>query len=281
MKNLGAHEKSKGVLLFAFNSRIDYVTIAKRCARLIGKNMNLPITLVTDSDLTLDTDVGMFDHIINVENHGTNHKLSEAGLWRNTDRYSAYELSPYDETLLLDTDYLVLDDSLLKYFELVDYDYRLMHRNHTLDQDWNDKMGLYGIPYVWATIVLFRKCEKAKMLFDLVGRIQRNWEYYSSLYNMRTGNFRNDYAFAIANSIVSGYTLDQDQSFFGEMLTLDKKIISLELRVSANVAGIADIVAREDNRATILPLMNLHVMDKDYLQSDQFNTFVEEVVCAG
>jgi len=213
----------------------------------------------------------MFDHIINVENHGTNHKLSEAGLWRNTDRYSAYELSPYDETLLLDTDYLVLDDSLLKYFDL-DYDYRLMHRNHTLDQDWNDKMGLYGIPYVWATVVLFRKCEKAKLLFDMVGRIQNNWGYYSSLYNMRTGNFRNDYAFAIANSIVSGYTLDHTQSFPGQMLTLEKRITALELRATG-------IVARDEtNRATILPRMNLHIMDKDYLQSGQFNTFVEEVI---
>jgi hypothetical protein len=242
------------------------VKIARRCARLAKHALGLPVTLVTDSAVTPDLD---FDKVIYAENAGTNHRLSQTGVWRNTDRYSAYHLSPYDETLLMDVDYLVMDDTLLKYFE-VPGDYRLVHFNRTATQDWNDTMGQYGLPYVWATVVFFRKTEKSKLLFDMVARIQRNWEYYVALYHMRTDNFRNDYAFAIANSIVSGYTLDQCQSMAGSMLTADK-VIGLEKLGSS-------LVVRDRDRATVTPLMNVHVMDKEYLQSDEFGVFVDGVV---
>ena len=49
MKNLKESAKSKGVVIFAFNSaHVDYVGIADQTSKLIEKNLNLPITLVTD-----------------------------------------------------------------------------------------------------------------------------------------------------------------------------------------------------------------------------------------
>ena len=143
MTNSKKNVKSRGVLLFAFNSSIDYVKIAKQCARLVKSNLNLPVTLITD-DPTTD----WCDNVILVTNDVENYKSAlDLSSWKNFDRYRAYELSPYDETLVIDTDYLVLDNSLLNLFGM-EYDYRIMESNNTIDESWDFNMGQLGLPNI-------------------------------------------------------------------------------------------------------------------------------------
>jgi hypothetical protein len=248
--------KSRGVLLFAFNTdQVDYVKIAEQSARLINHALNLPVTIISDSDVD-----NQFKNVRTGYANGTT--------WRNGDRYRAYELSPYDETVLLDTDYLMLDDSLLKILDTT-VDYRLMHYNQSPRQSMTGNMGEMSLDYVWATAITFNRTDKTKMLFDLVGRIQRNYSYYRKLYNLRERNFRNDYAFAIANNILNGYTTDRSQSIPWSMLTLDQPITSIE--VKGNM-----LVVREQT-AHIISKQNIHVMDKDYLQSSKYIEFVDTI----
>lgn len=260
--------KSRGVLLFAFNTeRTDYVKIAERAARLIRCTLDLPVALVTEAG----TDSEYFDTVICVDNTLKNYKVGEAGKWRNGDRWRAYELSPYDETLLVDSDYLMLDRNLLKLFEQ-EFDYRIMSCNNKPSQPWALKMGMFSHDYLWATTILFRKTTKAKMLFDLVGRIQRNYLYYIRLYHIREGNFRNDYAFTIANNILNGYSLNFDQGITTPMLTFADITNSITTKGSM-------LVVKERDKAYIIPRQNIHVMDKEYLLSDNFGDFVD-TVCA-
>jgi hypothetical protein len=260
--------KSRGVLLFAFNTeKTDYVRIAERAARLVQHTLNLPVTLVTEQDIESEH----FDTVIYLDNTLKNFKVGEQGSWRNGDRWRAYELSPYDETLLIDTDYLMLDRNLLTLFEQ-DFDYRIMSWNNKPSQPWALKMGMFGHDYLWATAVLFRKTPKAKMLFDLVGRIQRNYLYYMKLYHMREGNFRNDYAFTIANNILNGYDLNFDQGIVTPMLTFADVTTSITTKGSM-------LVVKERERAYVIPRQNIHIMDKGYLLSDNFAAFVD-LICA-
>lgn len=268
MKKSAVQEKSRGVLLFAFNTeKTDYVGIAERASRLVKYTLNLPVTLVTENTITSEN----FDNIIYVSNELKNYKVGEQGYWRNGDRFRAYELSPYDETLLIDTDYLMLDASLLKLFDQ-DFDYRIMSWNNKPSQPWTLKMGMFGHEYLWATAVLFRKTPKAKMLFDLVGRIQRNYLYYIRLYHVREGNFRNDYAFTIANNILNGYDLNFKQGIVTPMLTFADITTSITTKGSM-------LVVKERERAYVIPRQNIHVMDKGYLLSDNFAEFVDSI-CA-
>lgn len=255
MKKLGVQEKSRGVLLFAFNTGdIDYVKIAERSAKLITHTLRLPVTIISDRDIT--------NTLINFKpGHGT--------AWRNGDRYRAYELSPYDETLLIDSDYLMLDRNLLKLFEQ-DFDYRIMTHNYSQTGTWPDCMGTYGLPYQWATAILFRKTDKTEMLFDLVGRIQRNYSYYLNLYHIKYGSFRNDYAFTIANNILNGYDLEMSQGIPWPMLTFTEVVKSITF---ANDL----ITVKEREKAYVIPRQNIHVMDKEYLLSDNFADFLESV----
>jgi hypothetical protein len=253
MTNLNASVKSRGVVLFAVNTdTVDYELIAERASRLITHTLNLPVTVVTKMTGTqTNTRVGYA--------HGTK--------WFNGDRYRAYELSPYDETLLLDSDYLVLDDALLKVLDTT-VDYTIMTDNQNFIHNMTGNMGEMSLNYVWATAVAFKKTSRSNNLFDLVRRVQNNYQYYSKLYNLRRGNFRNDYAFAIADNILNGYTPSSGIPW--TMLTVDKTVKALEFKNNK-------IVVREEESAHVIPCQSLHIMDKDYLQSDSYEEFIGTV----
>jgi hypothetical protein len=267
MQNYASSEKSKGIVVFAVNTdTVDYVRIADLTSQLIAKNLGLPVTLITSADADPKF---RYDNIITIDAQGDNWRDGSVQ-WRNFGRHHAYTLSPYDETILLDTDYLVLDDSLLSLFA-TDFDYKLMHHNTNYTGAVYERMGETSLPFVWATVVLFRKCTKSQLLFDLVAKIQRNYSYYRALYNIREGNYRNDYAFAIANNIVNGYSSNEDQGIPWPMLTVEDKIDRIVLTDTQVRVYHAD-------RAAVLPYQNIHVMDKAYLQSQDFEQAVE-VIC--
>ena len=120
-------EKSKGVILFAVNTdTVDYVKIAEQAARLIKHTLNLPTTIITDTGVT------------SAKNVRTGH--AGGTQWKNGGRYRAYELSPYDETILIDSDYLQFDTSLLNVLDTT-IDYRLMHHNQSPTSSMSGNMG--------------------------------------------------------------------------------------------------------------------------------------------
>ena len=253
MTNLNASAKSRGVVLFAFNTKlVDYVSIAQQSARLIKYTLDLPVTIISD--------IGkMTDNYRTGYAHGTQ--------WYNSDRYRAYEFSPYDETLLLDSDYLILDDSLLKIVNTIN-DYTIMTKNQNFQMSMTGDMGVTSLNYVWATAVIFKKTTKSKLLFDLVGKIQRNYPYYRKLYNLREHNFRNDYAFAIADNIINGYT--NSPGIPWTMLTVDAPLKKIEIKNNK-------LTVRKEESAHVIPKQNIHVMDKNYLQSNDYQQFVDTI----
>jgi hypothetical protein len=268
MKISNNYEKSRGAVVFAFNTTtVDYVDIAANAARLVKHTLNLPTTLITDKPVNNPA----FDNVIIVENTFNNNRVGYEGgtQWRNGNRYSAYALSPYDETLLIDSDYLVLDKSLLKLFDCT-VDYKIMYNNQFLSKPSTTKMGLVGLDFVWATVIVFKKTEYSSMLFGLVKRIQDNYHYYRNLYNITAGNFRNDYAFAIANHILNGYTKEEVHGIPWTMLTIDNVITSIDLQPTR-------MIIREETKATVIPKQNIHIIDKSYLTSENYKKFVDTI----
>ena len=153
MANLKKSVRSRGAVVFALNNgQTDYVAMADQTSRLIKHNLGLPVTLITDID---SNPIFNYDKIIRVDIEGHSFKLDNATVkWRNFGRHLVYDLSPYEETLLLDSDYAVFDDNLLKLFA-TDFDYRLMHHNVTDSGPLYEEMGETSLPFVWATVVAF------------------------------------------------------------------------------------------------------------------------------
>jgi len=252
-------EKSRGILAFAYNTAAtDYESIAHKTLAVASRQLGLPYTLVTDKEFPC-----------NIHNTRYDIDLEQFVQWRNQGRHAAYELSPYKETLVIDVDYLILDNGLLDIFSLP-WDYLLHRRSHALTVDWPTTMGPHSLPYVWATVFAFRKTEKAQQFFELVGKIQRNYSYYCALFNVQERNYRNDYAFAIADIVLNGYTTDLP-SIPGSILAVDQSIQSMELQDST-------LIIRDNKRAYIAPRTNLHIMSKAYLQSANFAQLTDRLL---
>lgn len=258
--SLNKSVKSRGIVAFAANtSATDYVSIANLTVPLAGQVLGLPYTIVTEerindyayTNLRYDTDSNEFVQ------------------WRNIGRNLAYELSPYDETLVIDIDYVVQDQELLKIFE-APWDYMLMRRARSLNNEYiPTSMGSCSLPFVWATVFAFRKTPRAELFFDLVKRIQNNYHYYRELFNVESRQYRNDYAFAMADIILSGYQI-QHNSIPGPMLNVMQAIESITVKDSK-------VVIKDVDRSYVIPKMNMHVMSKQYLQSNNFKKFIADV----
>jgi len=246
MKKSNKLEKSKGVLLFATNTAtIDYVAIAQRAERLINHYLQLPVTIVSGKPKA--------NNRYNIDSN-----LIEQ--WNNGGRSDAYKLSPYDQTILLDCDYFMFDDSFLKILDTV-IDYAIPRYNNFVGESSLENMGKYSLPALWATVIVFNKTEKSQMLFDLVARIERNYSYYRTLYNIQATNYRNDYAFTIADNMLNGYVQDSANYLPWPIRTVASTIDSLELKGQT-------LLLKTNSKGYVLPKQNLHIISKRYLLSD-------------
>ena len=205
----------KGVLLFANNnSQVDYIKQACYLAKKVKKHLKVPVSLVT-SDRSRVTDFypyEVFDRIIEKRSNNKFSKryndgaLSHKKLEFNNDlRPLAYELTPYDTTLILDTDYIICNDifkdvfdttkDILLYKDSTDI---TLHRNFTEFKRISDT----SIDFYWATCVVFKKTAFTKMFFELIEHIRQEWNHYANLYQLNTRIYRNDYSFSIAVDIL-------------------------------------------------------------------------------
>lgn len=208
---------SKGVLLFASNnSTIDYVKQAHFLAKRISNYMNLPTTLVTDTDVESKYIDG-FDNIITIDSlklQYANKRYYDGSIsnkilqFNNGNRAAAYELSPYDETIVMDTDFVVSNDILNSCFDqskdFLIYD-RAIHLGIHSGTSEFENISDTSVKFYWATVFFFRKTPLNKVFFDLVDHIQQNYLHYRSVYQFKSNVYRNDFAFSIAIHILNGY----------------------------------------------------------------------------
>jgi hypothetical protein len=257
MNNSKKSVKSRGIIAFANNTpQVDYVKIAEQTLKVAGHVLGLPYIIISDADTHTDNTRYDID-------------LGEFIPWRNNDRYQVYEQSPYDETLVIDADYLVLDQNLLNVFSQP-WDYLLQRHTTALTQEFPTVMGPNSLPFIWGTVFAFRKTPRAKLFFDLVGRVQNNYSYYRLLFNIQERNYRNDYAFAVADILLNGYSISAT-TIPGSMISVDQVINSIQINDD-------QLVIKDNNRAYVVPRTNLHIMSKAYLQSDNFAQLVEQLI---
>ena len=258
--------QTRGLLVFARNNgEVDYVSQAFDLARRAHMHLGLPTTIVTDSK---NYDLSVFDNVI-IDNSKTRHntksfydgKLYKSAVqWKNDLRSRSFYLSPYQETIVLDSDIVICNDKFLKCFDLED--------NFAIYKESTDLVNRPTLPefktvsdnsvdFYWASCFFFRKDKITKTFFDLLTHIEQNWEHYIKTYNILTSNFRNDYLFSIGIHIMNGFVKG---NFAHEMPgklyhTTDK----------STLVGIKDntlTFVLEDGIACTIKDCNVHVMNK-------------------
>ena len=195
---------TKGILLFCFDTEhTKYHRILEKCVRLVKKNIQVDVTVVTDIDTFKQIRPLGFVNYKLIEPELGNRKAGKD--WRNVDRHMAYELSPYDVTLVMDIDYLPFTDNLRQLLD-TRYDFLVSKHAHDLTgRDSFDQRRFSMIDMVWATVLVFRKGTKAKRIFDTLKHVKQYYQHYVELYRIYDRSFRNDYAFAIALQQANGF----------------------------------------------------------------------------
>lgn len=218
----------KGVLLIAYNNgKIDYEKLAIIAAANVKRHMkNNHVTLLTDmntfealkAELEPDQLAETFDHII-VEDiqHERNTRMHRDSPWtefstqfNNKNKHSIYQKSPYKQTLMIDVDYIVGNNSLDVIFdtdyELAMYKDAVSVRNYK-PRIWEQKLHPDGIDMWWSTVVYWRSdSEVAKLFFGIWEHVKENYQYYKWLYKFPGVLFRTDYAASIAAHILNGHS---------------------------------------------------------------------------
>jgi len=167
---------TRGVLLFAENSDINYVQQAETLARSIKAHGDVSVTLVTSDDVSSE----VFDNVVRVK--------TSQGTWKISNRIRAYELTPYDETIVMDVDmYCPVD--LNDYFDLLDgedlwftttvYTFR---NTPVTSYYYRQSILLNNLPNTYVAMYYFKKSTKAENFFAMLQKVHLHWEEYYTVY---------------------------------------------------------------------------------------------------
>tara|TARA_B100000242_G_scaffold280734_1_gene240371 strand:- start:37 stop:924 length:888 start_codon:yes stop_codon:yes gene_type:complete len=282
---------NKGIMMFAYNGQahdfeknkmnIDYIQMACANAKNIKKYMqNNNVALVTDqagkdhlSKLDAET---LFTHIILTKqtskgkgpNTNLNMNIRSMRIgnktirlpWQNQTRPDAYSLSPFDQTILIDSDYFVFDNTLDTLFET---DKNILCGKHVKEISYQDSLIDYdrlhhqSIKLFWATVLYFTKSNESQLMFEMMKAVKQNWQFYSKMYKFEDSRtYRNDFAISVALHFMQG---KKETNYYDLPLTImclaDKNMMlnkhSFAFRYKDGWAG------------TGFPKQNIHIMNKE------------------
>jgi hypothetical protein len=208
----------QGCLIYAHDSEIDYGSQSVLAAKLAIKYLKVPVSLVTDKptleNLRKKFSLLPFDHIIQVDRPNSSNTRKLAGKsvdFINSNRASAWDLTPYDKTLIIDSDFLIFSDVLNRYWNS-QYDFLITPGMTELLGNKNSteyQVNSYTINMLWATNIMFTKTSETRILFDLVEHVKNNYHYYAGLYQFYPHQYRNDYSFSVACHIMGAQGLEK------------------------------------------------------------------------
>jgi hypothetical protein len=247
----------RGAVLFAHNNdKTDYYKMAAYTASRIELFLNIPVTVITDTNsVTCDYP---FDHILYTQPDTSNTR--KKSVWINNGRYEVFDMSPYDDTIVIDTDYMVNSSNLNRVFELPTDFASFRNCRYLMEENEPEKIGKYGFETMWATVMRFKRTQRTKDLFGMIKMIQDNYTHYSELHNFVPIMYRNDYALTLALRTVNGHVERYDDYIPWNLLHA-----GLKTKVT-RVSDTQYTFQREDERRVktiTLKDCDFHMLDKD------------------
>lgn len=257
---------TRGALIFAINNEsFDYVGMAAWAAARVQRWLDIPVCLVTD----VHTDNPVFDQVIVVESEPADPRyfadVAKKLSWHNKSRPAAWDVTPYDHTLVLDADYIVSSDILTQYWSS-DMDFLCYNTAYDVaglnDYRSLNTFGKHAMPMSWATVMLFRKTKQTKQIFDVMHMVKQNWTHYREIYGVGRSAYRNDHAMSIACSLVNGHASTWP-GFHGSMANVDP---AYKIKALDQDTFQLDYINRESKPAYIvIDHVDLHAMNKQSL----------------
>lgn len=272
---------TKGVLIFAHNNRdIDYALLSLISGGLAKKHLSVPVSLATDRSTIewckeskiYERMIEVFDKIIEIEKPITDNRRnlhdggeSKSVPFANTNRYSAWDITPYSRTLLLDSDYLVFSPKFSLYWD--------MDESILISSSMEDIVGPARTGYhdrfisdtapslYWATSIMFTKNSESKLFFNLVQYVKNNYQYYADLFRFDSRQFRNDIAFSIAKHIFDGFE-DRNIPSLPPVLTVQDRDILHDVTENEKLTFLISLEFGKNYVLASTQGVDIHVMNK-------------------
>lgn len=253
---------SKGILFVGFDSVTDqqqqlhYTKLAEISANLVKKHLKLPCAIISDKTVAGFEESIVVDKPRSTKRHVLIGNNQHEYAWYNDYRRSAFDLTPFDETVILDVDFFVQSSQL---FDLFDTDYPFMIIKDVYDPFGLDSFKNYkllpnrSIPQCWATLIKFNK--QSKVFFEYANMIANDYHYYSQIFKFNSGQYRNDMVFSIVAHMLpaefipwpmwmtSGNCKVQDADQKGILVTHNNNV----LRIKHDVHVLSKDIAVDEN----------------------------------
>ena len=170
--------------MLAQNSDFDYVRQACLAAMSIrATNQNAKICLITNDPVPARYKQ-LFDDIVEIP--GGDHAEDED--WKISNRWKIYHAIPYDETIVLDTDMLVLQDlnswfEFLRNYDLFYTSKVYTYRGEVVDKTFYRKAFVaYSLPNLYSGVHYFKKSDLAHEFYTWLEMITNNWQLFYKQY---------------------------------------------------------------------------------------------------
>lgn len=177
--------KTRGIVVFAQNNEQEnYVNQACLLAMSLKvTNPDEKISIVTDDQVPKEYQE-LFDKTIPIP-YGDDAKESS---WKIENRWKIYHATPYDRTIVLDTDMLVLQDISTWWNFLSNYELFFTSKVYTyraeivIDDYYRKAFTENQLPNLYAGLHYFEKSEFAQEFYKWMELITQNWELFYGQY---------------------------------------------------------------------------------------------------
>ena len=201
---------SKGYLVIAQNSGdLDYIRMAYALCLSIKNTQSVVnefAIAVEEGTAIPDHYAEVFDHVITIP--WMDHAKHEG--WKIHNKWKYFYMTPFDETVVLDTDMIFTADISYWWDALLSKDFWFTtnvrtYKNEIINDDTYRKTFTSNkLPNVYTAFMYFRKSTLAAEIFKMTEIIFNNWEkfYYEFLDENRPKHLSGDVAFSLAVKIL-------------------------------------------------------------------------------
>jgi hypothetical protein len=176
---------SKGIVVLAQNNKkTNYVLQACLLAMSLRvTNPDTKISIITNNRVPVEYK-SLFDKVIKIPWTDA----AKTSDWKVENRWKIYHATPYKETMVLDTDMLVLQDieswwNFLSNYDLFFTSNVKTYRGETVTNDhYRKTFTANELPNLYSGLYYFKKSSKAHEFFVWLELVVNNWELFYSKY---------------------------------------------------------------------------------------------------
>ena len=196
-----------GFVTIAQNGQVDYLHLAYEQAKNIKATQSLnSCAVIVDAQTAEHLTTGhrkTFDHIIILPQD-----LARDEVWKQSNEWQTFRLTPYKETIKLESDLLFTRDithwlSALRLQEVCfSYHCRNYQNNIVANSPYRNTFKLNKLPDIYTGMFYFRYSQTATDLFRTARAIYQNWSEVKQQLTQCEENPSTDLVFALAAKII-------------------------------------------------------------------------------